>query len=88
MSAGVGVRQGVDTDVVCVTVDSTSVVNVVVAACSVERITEVERRTERRRSNETNVFRRFSTFRHYSQTMNLQVHILRLYAGSCLELGR
>jgi hypothetical protein len=36
MSAGVGVRQGVDTDAVCVIVDSMFVVNVVVAACSVE----------------------------------------------------
>jgi hypothetical protein len=36
MSAGVGVRQGVDTDAVCVTVDSIFVVKVAVAVCSVE----------------------------------------------------
>ena len=36
MSAGLGVRQGVDTDAVCVTIDAVFVVNVVVAACSVE----------------------------------------------------
>ena len=36
VSAGVGVRQGVDADAVCVTIDSVCVVNVVVAICSVE----------------------------------------------------
>ncbi len=36
VSAGVGVRHGVDADVVCVTIDSVFVVNVVVVICSVE----------------------------------------------------
>jgi hypothetical protein len=36
VSAEVGVRQGVDADAVCVTIDSVFVVNVVVAICSVE----------------------------------------------------
>ena len=36
LSADVGVRQGVDADAVCVTIDSVFVDNVAVAACSVE----------------------------------------------------
>ena len=36
VSAGIGVRQGVDADAVCVTIDSVFVVNVAVAICSVE----------------------------------------------------
>ena len=62
VSADVGIRQGVDTEAACGTIDSVFADNVPGETCSVELMTELEDcRTDRMRSNKTSVFRHFST---------------------------